>query len=86
MICLLSDQDEGDCESQGQVGERILNERLGSSEENCWNEHEEREKRLLKISQAEYVKVLKRFNMSGAKPVNVPLEGHFKLSRHMLRQ
>jgi len=36
----------------------------------------------LKISQAEYVeKVLKRFNMSDAKPVNVPLGGHFKLSK-----
>jgi len=42
----------------------------------------ERKKRLLKISQAEYVeKVLKRFNMSDAKPVNVPLGGHFKLSK-----
>jgi len=39
-------------------------------------------KRLLKISQAEYVeKVLKRFNMLDAKPVNVPLGGHFKLSK-----
>jgi len=37
---------------------------------------------LLKISQAEYVeKVLKRFNMSDIKPVNVPLGGHFKLSK-----
>ena len=26
-------------------------------------------------------KVLKRFNMSDAKPVNVPLGGHFKLSK-----
>jgi len=26
-------------------------------------------------------KVLKRFNMSDAKPVNVPLRGHFKLSK-----
>jgi len=35
-----------------------------------------REKRLLKISQAEYVeKILKRFNMSDAKPVNDPLGG-----------
>ena len=38
--------------------------------------------KLLKISQAEYVKkVLKKFNMSDAKPVNVPLESHFKLSK-----
>ena len=37
---------------------------------------------MLKISQVEYVKkVLKRFNMSDAKPANVPLEGHFKLSK-----
>ena len=37
---------------------------------------------MLKISQAEYVeKVLKRFNISDAKPVNVPLRGHFKLSK-----
>jgi len=36
--------------------------------------------KLLKISQVEYVeKVLKRFNMSDAKPVNIPLGGHFKL-------
>jgi len=34
----------------------------------------------LKVSQAEYVKkALKRFNMVDAKPVNVPLECHFKL-------
>ena len=42
----------------------------------------EREKRLLKISQAKYMKkVLKRFNMLNVKPVNVPLGGHFKLSK-----
>ena len=36
----------------------------------------------MKISQTEYVeKVLKRFNMSDAKPVNIPLGGHFKLSK-----
>ena len=41
-----------------------------------------REKRLLRISLAKYVeKVLKRFNMSDAKHVNVPLGGHFKLSK-----
>ena len=35
----------------------------------------------MNVSQAEYVKkVLKRFNMADAKPKNVPLEGHFKLS------
>ena len=35
---------------------------------------------MLKISQAEYVeKVLKMFNMSHAKPLNIPLGGHFKL-------
>jgi len=37
---------------------------------------------LLKISQVEYMeKVLKRFNMTDAKNVNVPLRGHFKLSK-----
>jgi len=41
-----------------------------------------REKRLLKISQVKYVEVLKRFNMSDAKPVNIMLGGHFKLSKH----
>ena len=36
----------------------------------------------MKVSQAEYVKkVLKRFNMTDAKTVNVPLGDHFKLSR-----
>ena len=36
----------------------------------------------MKISQVEYVKkVLKRFNILDAKPVNVPLEGYFKLSK-----
>jgi len=40
-----------------------------------------REKRLLKISQAEYVEVLKRFNMADAKYVNASLGGHFKLSK-----
>ena len=36
----------------------------------------------MKISQAECVeKVLKRFNMVNSKLVNVPLEGHFKLSK-----
>jgi len=35
---------------------------------------------VLKLLQAEYLKkVLKRFNMADAKPVNVPLRGHFKL-------
>ena len=42
----------------------------------------EREKRKLKITQAEYVeKVLKRSNMSDAKPVNVLLGSYFKLSK-----
>ena len=68
-------QHEGDCESQGQVGGRILNEVL-------WRkflewESTEKEKRLLKVSQAEYVK---EFNMADAKSVNVLLGGHFKLS------
>ena len=37
---------------------------------------------MLKISQAEYVeKVMKRFNISDAKPVNMPLGGHFTLSK-----
>ena len=40
----------------------------------------EREKRLLKVSQVEYVKVSKRFNIEDTKHVNIPLEGHFKLS------
>ena len=36
---------------------------------------------MLKVSRAEYVKkMLKRFNMVDAKPVNILLEGHFKLS------
>ena len=36
----------------------------------------------LKLSQEEYVKkVLSRFNMSDAKPVNTPLATHFKLSK-----
>ena len=36
----------------------------------------------MKVLQVEYVKkVLKRFNMADAKPVNVPLGGHFKLSK-----
>ena len=36
---------------------------------------------MLKVSQAKCMKkVLKRFNMTYAKPVNVPLRGHFKLS------
>ena len=43
-------------------------------------------KRSLKISQVEYVEVLKRFNMSDAKPVNIMLGGHFKLSKHRFRR
>ena len=36
----------------------------------------------LKLSQSEYVKkVLSRFNMNEAKPVNTPLGNHFKLSK-----
>jgi len=36
---------------------------------------------MLKVSQTEYVKkVLKRFNMTDVKPVNVPLGDHLKLS------
>ena len=36
----------------------------------------------MKLSQAEYIeKVLRRFNMVDVKPVNVPLGGHFKLSK-----
>ena len=36
----------------------------------------------LKLSQSEYVKkVLSRFNMNEAKPVNTPLCSHFKLSK-----
>ena len=36
---------------------------------------------VLKLSQEEYVKkVLSRFSMSDAKPVNTPLATHFKLS------
>jgi len=90
MICLLPDQaaccrikHERDCKSQGQVGERILNEGLGSSKQNFWNEDQQREKKEdVEISQAEYVKkVLKRFNMLDAKPVNAPFGGHFQLSK-----
>ena len=37
---------------------------------------------MLKLSQAEYIeKVLKRFNMEDANPVNIPLGGYFKLSK-----
>jgi len=56
-------QHEGDCESQGQIGGRILNERLWVLREKFleWGSVE-REKMLLKVSQAEYVrKALKRF-------------------------
>ena len=36
----------------------------------------------LKLSQLEYVKkILNKFNMNEAKPVNTPLGGHFKLSK-----
>ena len=35
----------------------------------------------MKVSQVDYVKMLKRFNMADPKLVNVPLEGHFKLSK-----
>jgi len=38
-------QHEGDCESQGQFGEKNLNEGLGSYEKNSWNENQQREKR-----------------------------------------
>ena len=38
-------------------------------------------KKLIWLSQEKYIeKVLKRFNMDKAKPVNVSLVGHFKLS------
>lgn len=41
-----------------------------------------RSKEGLKLSQEEYVKkVLKRFNMDDAKPVNTPLANHFRLSK-----
>jgi hypothetical protein len=41
-----------------------------------------REERTLKLSQDEYIgKVLKRFNMEGAKPVSTPLAGHFRLAK-----
>ena len=37
---------------------------------------------MLWISQEDYIeKVLERFNMHNAKPVHVPLPGHFKLSK-----
>ncbi len=37
---------------------------------------------LLKLSQEEYVKkVINRFNMDEAKPVNTPLASHFKLTK-----
>jgi len=38
----------------------------------------------LTLSQSEYIKkVLKRFNMQNAKPVSIPLDSHFKLSKEM---
>ena len=41
-----------------------------------------RGRRLLKLSQVKDIeKVLRRFNMVDVKPVNVPLGGHFKLSK-----
>ena len=71
---------------KAKLAEKILNEGLGSSEENSWNEDQQREKKLLKISQTKYVeKVLKRFNMLDAKSVNVLLGGYFKPSKaHIL--
>ena len=42
----------------------------------------ERERRLLKLSQAECIeKTLRRFNMVNAKPVNILLKVHFKFSK-----
>jgi len=42
----------------------------------------DKERRLLKLLQADDIeKVLRRFNMVDVKPVNVPLGGHFKLSK-----
>ena len=39
----------------------------------------------LKLSQAEYVKkILSRFNMNEAKPMDTPLSSHFRLSKEQL--
>ena len=42
----------------------------------------DRSRRMLQISQEDYIeKVLERCNMHNAKPIHVPLCGHFKLSK-----
>ena len=47
----------------------------------CIEIHSDRKKGKLKFSQEKYVeKILERFEMNKAKPVNVPLVSHFKLS------
>jgi len=44
----------------------------------------DRKNHKLTISQSEYVqKVLKGFNMQNAKPVSIPLDSHFKISKEM---
>ena len=44
----------------------------------------DRKNRTLNLSQSEYIKkVLKRFNMQDAKPVNTPLASHFRLTKEM---
>jgi len=45
------------------------------------------QKGVLQLSQAEYInRVLQRFNMGDAKPVNTPLASHFRLSQEQSPQ
>ena len=47
----------------------------------------DRKNRRLWLSKERYVeRILERFNMKGAKPVNTPLSGHFKLSKPFNRR
>ena len=43
-----------------------------------------RDERKIYLSQKKYIeRILERFNMKNAKPVNIPLAGHMKLSKKM---
>ena len=47
----------------------------------------DRARRVLHLSQGGYIqKVLERFGMKGAKPTELPLAGHFRLSKIMVPQ